>query len=152
MFELTRLELQILYQRLLSTNKKIRGWLMPTATAWQGAGKPAVKTFVGKGMTFLGREMDMDLDPRFVAERALLSKVISEHLESRQYYGFISEEEKEKWYVALSKAVTPLRTKVKTKEQRRQKVEEMKAQRLNGHAQSKSVFSQLKDSLQCTKV
>lgn len=93
----------------------------------------------------------MDLDPKTILFKAKFAKRISDFLEQEEHFGNISEQEKETWYATLGKHFPTLRTRVRTKEQRRETVEQMKAQRLNGHAASKSVFNQLKDSLQCTK-
>jgi hypothetical protein len=113
---------------------------------------PFPKTFVKRGMTFLGRSMVVELDPKIVRFKSKFADHIVEFLEGEEHIGNVCRQDKNNYYAYLAKILPDLRTKTITKEQRRQEVEEMKAQRLNGHSTSKSIFPQLKESLLCTKV
>jgi hypothetical protein len=152
--QMLEFRLRLLQLHLLEIYRKVGKWLVPPTP-------PFPKVRLKRGMTFLGRSMVMELDPKIVRFKSRFADNIVEFLEAEEHFGNVCRQDKNNYYAYLAKILPDLRSKTITKEQRRKEVEEMKAQRLedrshysrtNGHATSKSVFPQLKESLLCTKV
>ena len=95
----------------------------------------------------------MELDPKIVRFKSKFADHIVEFLEGEEHIGNICRQDKNNYYAYLAKILPDLRTRTITKEQRRQEVEEMKVQRLNGYQpHQSSFFNKLKESSLCTKV